>query len=119
MEEIRLAPEGAGWTLHGRLTNGGLEPAVIPHVLVTLYDAQGRVMWVDHAYLRQWVPAQETLDFALPLTPAASLRALPLADAAQAAPAPDRAYSPDLIPLPPESGYAFARISVNYYTGRS
>ena len=32
--------------------------------------------------------------------------------------AQESADSPGLIPLPAESGYAFARVSVNYYTGR-
>ena len=127
VEDIRFLPEGEedqGWVLHGRLINTGLQAAVIPHILVTLYDAKGEVAWVDHTYLRQWVPAQETLDFAMPLTPAANLRGLPLVDPAQDAASDtgaseDLAARPDLIPLPHESGYAYARISVNYYTGHS
>ncbi len=123
VEDLRFVPAaggaGEGLTLTGRLANSGLDAAVIPHILVTLYDAAGRVLWVDHAYLRQWVPAQETLPFVLPLTPARSLRPLPLGDAAAPAdPAADPASDPSLIPLPAESGYAYARVSVNYYTGR-
>ena len=61
------------------------------------------------------------LPYVLPLTPAASLRTLPAAQSdpqASNAEAENLADSPGLIPLPAESGYAFARVSANYYTGR-
>ena len=45
------------------------------------------------------------------------VRPVPLSAAGQADPPPDPATRPDLIALPEGSGYAYARLSVNYYTG--
>ncbi len=62
--------EKGALTLHGQLFNSGLQEAAIPHVLVTLYNAQGRVAWVDQHFLRESVGPLRTLDFNMPLTPA-------------------------------------------------
>jgi len=122
MQNIRFAEEAGALTLRGQLVNSGLGSAVVPHVVVTLYDDLGNVQWVDHAYTREWVPAQGSLDFAMALTPARDLGSVGLRDPtmapATAGTAPVAHLRDDFIPLPPASGYAYARVSVNYYAGQ-
>lgn len=111
---------GANGRLHvrGNLFNTGTEDAVVPQVLVTLYDDQGRVVWVDHTYVEQAVSPQRAQAFDVPLTPRDDITVvLEKGDLyanllGSAAPRGD-AWQ-ERIPLPPSSGYAGLRISVNY-----
>lgn len=56
------------WRLQGGLFNAGVKEAVIPHLLVTFYDAAGQVLWVDHFFLPQSLRPQRAMDFAVTLT---------------------------------------------------
>lgn len=121
VQHLRVVETADGLALEGELINSGLDEAVIPHLLVTLYDEAGRVRWVDHHFLREGVRSQRALPFRLPVTPSAESRSLGL---------PGNVYSnilaeesdrrdlhADAIPLPPGHGYAHLRVSVHYYAG--
>lgn len=107
--------------LQGALVNNGIKEAVIPHLLVTFYDAAGEVQWVDDFFLPEAVRPQRTMPFTVDLTPAATITTVDLpqgtyTDALNLAQvgAPPRA---DWIGLPTAMGYAYARVSVHYFTG--
>ncbi|MCE7979935.1 MAG: hypothetical protein DYG89_01985 [Caldilinea sp. CFX5] len=109
--------------LQGNLINAGVKEAVIPHLLVTFYDANGQVVWVDHFFLPDALRPQRTLDFAVNLTPRAALTPLPIpgnrypnSPATSAKLTGPRA---DWVALPTDTGYAYLRVSVNYFTGSS
>lgn len=111
------------WRLQGGLFNAGVKEAVIPHLLVTFYDAAGQVLWVDHFFLPQSLRPQRAMDFAVPLTRRDAIMPLDVAGSAYAntltaitGVAGPRA---DWVPLPPETGYAYLRVSVHYFTGSS
>ena len=111
---FKITPQG-NLVAEGELFNSGLVEAVIPHVLITLYDETGRVLWVDQSFLRESILPFQTLAFTQELTPLANLRPLALPDPAGAS--AESLVRPDMIPLPAGAGYAYATIAVNYYTG--
>jgi hypothetical protein len=114
-------PPNQSLRLRGQLINNGTIEAIIPHVLVTLYDENGQVLWVDHHYVRESIRPQDSLDFELPLTPHPNLRPLPnvtqLNANGQNRPLALPALRPDFIKLPAGYGYAYLRVSVHYFTG--
>jgi hypothetical protein len=120
VQNLAATTENAQLTIHGQLLNNGLLEATIPHILVTLYDEQGQVSWVEHHYLREAIRPQRAQDFAVDITPFEQLQPLPiqghlyphdplLEDTAHGGP------RPDFIKLPPGCGYRYARVSVNYF----
>jgi hypothetical protein len=117
-QELRaeVGPDGAV-TLRGALFNAGTLEATIPQVLVTCYDASGRVVWVEELFVEAAVLPQERRPFELTLTVAGEVE---LQDAAATLfpPAPpDAPRPPDLLVLPPGAGYAALRVSVNAFVG--
>ncbi|MDM8531694.1 hypothetical protein QUF63_11020 [Anaerolineales bacterium HSG25] len=110
---VDVAQRQAQLWLKGQLINHGTSEAIIPHVLLTLYDEHGRVLWVDHHYSRESVPAQRTLDIALPISPIETLQHLPTPTNIDL---PTATFQPpaDFIELPPGYGYHYARFSINY-----
>jgi hypothetical protein len=111
---------GNGLQIDGLLVNTGTLEATVPHVLVTYYDGDGRVTWVDHLFVRDAVRPQYTHSFSVPVTPRArvevvagdGLKFANNVDNGQ----PPRAWDhPDRFPMPAESGYASARLSVHYF----
>ncbi|MBX3010737.1 MAG: hypothetical protein KF832_04485 [Caldilineaceae bacterium] len=122
-QDLHVEKTATGYLLSGALINAGLQEAVIPHLLVTFYDAAGDVQWVDHFFLPQSLRAQRTMPFALPLTPrqAVTTVAIPgslYADAVT--PIPDWPLPrADWLALPSAAGYAYLRVSVHYFAGGS
>lgn len=115
---VETTPDGT-LILHGELINNDLREATIPHLLITLYDDAGEVMWVDHHYLPTAIRPQRTQPFALPLTAAATVHEQQvtgnhytnsLQDVAKLTP-----IRADFIPLPAGHAYRFLRVSVNYF----
>lgn len=127
LQEVTVEPMAeAGvdrFVLKGGLINAGVKEAVIPHLLVTFYDAAGQVQWVDHFFLPQSLRPQRTLDFAVPLTPRQAVTPLAVTGGAYAnalTELPDlTGPRADWIPLPPAAGYAYLRVTVHYFTGSS
>ncbi len=101
--------------LRGQLINNGVIEAIVPHLLITLYDADGNVRWVDHHYLRESIRPQRSVSVDIPLTPAAATRLLSVGGSAYPG-STDNTLGPrpDFIPLPAGFGYAYARLSVHY-----
>ncbi|MCB0168957.1 MAG: hypothetical protein KDJ97_00270 [Anaerolineae bacterium] len=101
--------------LRGQLINNGVIEAIVPHLLITLYDADGNVRWVDHHYLRESIRPQRSTSFDIPLTPVADTRLLSVSGNAFPGSADNtQGPRPDFIALPAGFGYAYARLSVHY-----
>ena len=104
----------------GELINNGLREATVPHVLITLYDEDGVVMWVDHHYLPTAIRSQRSQSFRIPLTSAATMRDLQLPAKIYTNSLQDQitldAVRTDFLSIPAGNAYRFFRISVNYFT---
>ena len=61
------ASVGSGLTLQGELRNDGLDEAVVPMVLLSFLDNQGRVAWVERHLLPASVRPQRSRDFTVEL----------------------------------------------------
>ena len=79
LQDARLVDDGDGTRLEGVLRNDGTAEVTIPHLLVTRRDADGRVVWVDHAYGEQSVRAQRSVPVALTLDDLTGLEVVELA----------------------------------------
>jgi hypothetical protein len=100
--------------LQGELLNNGTGEATIPQLLLTYYDEQGQVAWVEEHFIESAIRPQRAAPFRVPLMPPGSVETM----IEQGARYPEGAAAPDsrtLLPLPPGSGYAALRVSVNYY----
>lgn len=108
-------------SVNGTLVNVSLREAVIPHVFVTLYDEEGAIVWVDHFYVPQSIRAQRRQDFRIPITPRADIGVIDIPNGAFSNALTDPPVPPgpraDFLPLPPESGYSYARVTVHDYDG--
>lgn len=117
---IAQAADGT-FTLHGELYNSGIQEATIPHVMVTYYDEQNRVVWVDDFYIEEAVRPQRTQPFQLPLTPASEVETLIDNGDAYANTLQDEVNLNDIwlerLPAPEELGYTSMRVSINYFVG--
>ena len=111
------------WLLKGNLINAGVKEAVIPHLLVTFYDTDNQVVWVDHFFLPQSLRPQRSMAFAVPLTPRQAIAPMPIPgnSFANALTTLTTLTGPraDWLALPTDSGYAALRVSVHYFTGSS
>jgi hypothetical protein len=122
VQDIQVqSDENGRFHLTGRLHNTGTQEATIPHLLVTYYDEQNRVMWVDDFYIEEGVRPQRTQSFDLPLTPSDSVEVLldngdVYANILQNEVGINTAWL-ERIPLPEEMGYASLRVSVHYFVG--
>lgn len=106
--------------LLGEAINSGTFEATVPHVLITYYNAEGGVMWVDNFYLESAIKSQATVPFALPITPASQVKSI-IEDG--------QTYSNALvdyenginhlerIPVPARLGYDSMRVVVHYFIG--
>ncbi len=105
--------------LQGELINNDLREATVPHLLITLYDEAGKVMWVDHHYLPVAIRPQRTQAFAVPLTAAATIHDQQVAGKRYTNSLQDEvelaAHRSDFMPLPAGYAYRFLRVSVNYF----
>lgn len=114
--EVTLA--GTQWWLSGQLFNSGTLEATIPHVLLTYYDLEGRVAWVDHHYVRDAVRPQRALDFRVPLSTVGEQ--VTVLDRREDAAAPQQKVRsdgawPERLPLPEGMGFSAMRISVHAF----
>ncbi|MCB0156485.1 MAG: hypothetical protein KDD83_00005 [Caldilineaceae bacterium] len=121
VQDLSATIDGGRLTLAGTLANIGLDEALIPHVFVTLYDEAGAVAWVEHVYLPDAVRPQRRQDFTIPVTPDTELDTVDIPGSAFTNALTDPPVTPgprpDFIPLPPASGYAYARVSAHAYDG--
>ncbi len=110
--------------LVGLLYNGSTSEATVPHLLVTYYNAQNEVMWVDSTFIEQAVEPEHTEAFDIALTPASSVA--PIINMGgtytnilkqQHLPFDPQLPWSQRYPLPASSGYSSLRISLNYLIG--
>ena len=105
--------------VRGEIRNDGTKTATVPHVLVTLLRADGTVGWVDHLWVEVSVRPQRRVSFEVPLTDASLLSDLdvPLAVFGNGITSSEGLpfTSDTSIPLPEESGFASARVTVNAF----
>ncbi len=64
--EVTVDDDG-GHRLVGALRNDGVDEAVIPRMLLSFLDGDGRVLWVQNAYLEYSIRSQRTGTFDIPL----------------------------------------------------
>lgn len=106
-------------TLLGELRNDGVETATVPQVLITLIDEEGNVGWVDSVWIDQAIRPQRIGSFSVELTKPDVLTALdvPLIVYGNGITRSEgNPFSSDaVIELPPESGWASARITVQSF----
>jgi hypothetical protein len=121
VQDLQVIKGEGGYELHGTLINTGIKEAVIPHLLVTFYDHNGTVAWVDDFFLPQSLRPQRIMDFAVDLTPHSAVTPIEIdhgaySNALQRAPVqpPPRA---DWLGLSPDMGFAYLRVSLHYFTG--
>jgi len=53
--------------VNGQLFNSGLQEITIPQLLITYYDANKTLLWVDHLFVKEGIRQQRKLDFEYPL----------------------------------------------------
>ncbi len=113
---------GVNLSVSGSLFNAGIDIVTIPHVLITLYDLNGDVAWVDHAFVEDAVRPGRTVDFDLQLPVASSIEIAPVTVTRFDNGLVDHQSLhglPDLITLPDGFGYAGLRIMTTGFTGRN
>lgn len=107
--------------LVGDLLNTGTTEATIPHVLLTYYDSQNRVAWVDQAYVAEAIRPQRSQPFDVAIRPYASVETLlDKGDLFANILQNEVSYAtswPERIALPASLGYSAVRVSVNYLVG--
>ncbi len=54
-------------SIHGKLFNSGLEEITVPQLLVTYYDANKNLVWVDHMFLEDGIRQQRQQHFSYTL----------------------------------------------------
>lgn len=105
--------------LQGEIRNDGTQTATVPHVLVTLLNADGTVGWVDHLWVEEAVRPQRTVTFEVPLTTSDALTPIDTTleifgngiTTAEGAPF----VAASQIALPPGDGFAALRVSVHSF----
>ncbi|MFB9052761.1 hypothetical protein ACFFVB_06670 [Formosa undariae] len=50
-------------TIHGNLFNSGIQEITIPQLLITYYDANKNMVWVDHLFVKAGIRQQRKQDF--------------------------------------------------------
>ena len=123
IQDMVVKMENGGLRLDGTIINSGLTEGVIPHVLLTLYDQEGRIVWVDDHFIRESVRPQRALDISLPIRWREDIGLIDLPGSAYANSLRDSPVKPgpreDFVELPPESGYSYLRVSIHSYGGGS
>jgi hypothetical protein len=108
-------------TLEGELYNTGTDEATIPHILVTYYDANHQVIWVDSEFITEAVNPLQTINFSIDFTNPHSIQTLIVHTQEQ-----DNIGMPltplynwsNTFPAPASSGFNAFRVSVHYFTSQ-
>ncbi len=119
--EVVENPDGSH-QLVGELRNDGVQEAVIPRLLISFLDENGRVMWVQNYYMEYSVRSQRTGSFSVELEDISDHELIDL-DVVEfhngiAPPGgEDIARLDPLIPAPPGASYASIRIDTSTFLG--
>lgn len=120
VQNLKIGEDETGTLIvEGELINNDLREATVPHLLITLYDEAGTVLWVDQHYLPTSIRPQRVQPFTVTLTPAATLTDVSLPSAiytnSLVDPVTLASIRTDFLPIPSGHAYRFLRISVNYF----
>ncbi|RMG97022.1 MAG: hypothetical protein D6706_09270 [Chloroflexi bacterium] len=124
VQDLAVTQEANGrFYLNGRLLNNGPREATIPHILVTFYDENNQVVWVDHYYVPDAIRPQREQLFSFPLTPYEEVETLLekgdlFANILETEVRPNQPWL-ERLPAPPGMGYAALRVSVHYFIGNT
>lgn len=118
--KVSTEPDGQG-VVSGTLLNSGVQEATIPHLLITYYDANNKVVWVDQAFLERSILPQLSEPFIVKITPFGQVQEI-LNNGNLYASGLSTSGNPDpalvqKIPLLPGMGYTYLTVSVNYFVG--
>lgn len=120
--DVHLTKDDAGTVqLTGRLRNDTPDEIAIPHLLMGYYAADGRLAWVDHAYLPHSISSQRERSFEVPIATATGLVNSGTTTrsfaglAGTAGPAVPAHALPMTLRLPASSGFAGLSVSVSGY----
>ena len=107
--------------LSGQLLNSGTREATIPHLLITYYDANNRVVWVDQNFMENAIRPQLAQPFDVKITPLSEVTTVLdkgdlFTNVLQNEVSRDQNWQ-ERISLPPGMGYSALRVSVHYFTG--
>ncbi|MFK7801779.1 MAG: hypothetical protein AB8G95_09125 [Anaerolineae bacterium] len=122
VQDIEIAQDGDGnFQLSGTLYNSGTEEATIPHMLITYYDEENKVAWVDDFFLEEAVRPQRAQSFVVDLTEKSEVKTIitdgdVYANVLQEEVQIKQAWI-ERIPVPGEIGYHSMRISLHYFVG--
>ncbi|WP_129672327.1 hypothetical protein [Candidatus Chloroploca sp. Khr17] len=113
--------DDGSYHLRGHLFNTGTIEATIPHVLLTYYDDQNQVAWVDHVYIRDTVRPQRSLPIDLALAGYGDVELVSEQSGlfgTNLVPevSPDAPWR-ERLPLPGATGFASLRVSVHAFEG--
>ena len=91
----------------------------MPHLLITLYDERGKVLWVDDHYLPAAIRPQRIEPFTVALTAREQLQEITIPAEIYTNSLQDQVeldpIRSDFIPIPGNHAYHFLRVSVNYF----
>lgn len=73
VQDARIIDVPGGRELVGTLRNDGTVEVTIPRLLVTTRDRNGRILWVDRAYLETAIRPQRSVEFRVPLAATAGI----------------------------------------------
>ncbi len=117
-------------TITGKLFNSGLEEITIPQLLISYYDENKTILWVDHLFLKEGIRQQRQQKFSYHLLnddmfkiinknmTNCFVNGLPNASIAQKI-VPDRTLNQndDILQPIKNSNYSFIKIELNTYIG--
>ncbi|MEM7537996.1 MAG: hypothetical protein AAF639_37845 [Chloroflexota bacterium] len=120
-QNLTMIERGGDFYLQGQLFNTGIQEATVPHILITFYDENNQVVWVDHAYIERAVRPHYTLDFEVPVTHGEEVGVFlskgDLYDNLLTADVSSEDEWVERIPAPAGLGYHSYRVSVHYFVG--
>ncbi|WP_027395035.1 membrane protein [Aquimarina latercula] len=116
--------------VHGLLFNSGLQEITIPQLIISYYNNQKELVWVDHSYVREGIRPQRKRPFTYELKEISNLKSisqdmenifingLPNKDISNKVTPNRRRDQKDYSFIPVDAtGYNFIKIEVNNYIG--
>lgn len=68
--------ESEGGRLHGTIYNSGIQEVTIPQLLVSYYNQDRELLWVDHRFLEEGIRVGRKKDFTYPLPDLSGLKVI-------------------------------------------
>ncbi len=112
-------PSG-GYAIAGQIRNDGTTQAAVPHLLLAYTGADGKLAWVDHAYLAHSVAPQASSPFQVAIADSAPLKDSGIAPGVYAGPvhSPPAALPAPTLTLPAATGFTTVSLwTDSYYRG--